>query len=67
MTNLRKILTEFRNTTKRTALPEAETKIIDAIKNIREGLIYDLNLKIQENGYSKHIVRETITRKFDEL
>ena len=65
--NLRKVLLEFRDSTKRSALPECEGKIIGIIKNIREGLIHELNLKIKENGYSKHIVREVVTRKFDEL
>ena len=67
--NLRKILTEFRDTshTKRSSLAECEGKIVGMIINIREGLIHELDRRYAEDGYSPHITREVVLNKFNEL
>lgn len=65
--NLRKVLTELRFATKRSAIAECEGKVIGMILNLREGLIHDLQDRFEKDGYCTHIVREIVTRKFDEL
>ncbi len=65
--NLRKVLTDLRYATKRSAIADAEGRVLGMIKNLREGLIYDLQERFEKDGYCKHIVREIVTRKFDEL
>ena len=67
--NLHKILVTFRDThtVKRSSLAECEGKIISLVTDLREGLIHDLNARIKIDGYHEHVIREVVTRKFDEL
>lgn len=42
-------------------------KLIKLLSTLRESIIDELIKRIKEDGCSDHVIREVVTRKFDEL